>query len=83
MLTEANPARLDAPRQDAAWPDISVVILRCTGSCNDRAKYGEVAEYRRRCGGMLSLKVDDGSDDATVETAMGFVRELPVGTLPE
>ncbi len=64
-----------------AWPDISVVIPMYREAQRIAPTLREVAEYARRCGRHIELVlVDDGSDDATVDTAMGVVRELPAGT---
>ena len=81
MLIEAKPAPLEAPTQEGAWPDISVVIPMYREAKRIAPTLREVAEYARRSGRHIELVlVDDGSDDATADAAMSVVRDLPAGT---
>jgi len=78
MLVEAKPSPLTELSESNASPEVSIVIPMYREMGRIGPTLREAAAYARTSGRRIELVlVDDGSDDATVETAAQVLRELP------
>jgi dolichyl-phosphate beta-glucosyltransferase len=78
MLVEVKPSPPTESNATIAAPEVSIVIPMYRETARIGPTLREAAAYARSSGRRIELVlVDDGSDDATVQTAAQVLRELP------